>query len=433
MASYKEAKRYIEEIPRFAGKNRVEDTARLLLRITERSLKGKIIHVAGTNGKGSVCAYLRSILMAGGRSVGMFISPHLETMRERISLDGRMISEKEFTEIFVMVKEKVEDWEKEGHSHPSFFEFLFLMAMVHFSKIQPDYVILETGLGGRLDATNSILNPAVCVITQIGYDHMQYLGDTLTQIAAEKAGIIKENVPVIFADKRVEVTGILTDYARKRKSKTVILRKDHILNVNIKNKTIDFSLHTGYYNYVSLSLNTFALYQVENASLAVLAVQELMDEGISPDMVRKGLWDAFWPGRMEEIRPGVFLDGAHNEDGIEAFLHTAAMDGCVGKRILLFGVVADKCYRKMIQMIEDSGLFAQAAVTVLETDRSASIEELTGVWEQCKGMKCSFHKDAREALEKLFDDKTGEDTAYVVGSLYLIGQVKSLMRRMQDD
>ena len=433
MASYKEAKRYIEEIPRFAGKNRVEDTARLLLRITERSLKGKIIHVAGTNGKGSVCAYLRSILMAGGRSVGMFISPHLETMRERISLDGRMISEKEFTEIFVMVKEKVEDWEKEGHSHPSFFEFLFLMAMVHFSKIQPDYVILETGLGGRLDATNSILNPAVCVITQIGYDHMQYLGDTLTQIAAEKAGIIKENVPVIFADKRVEVTGILTDYARKRKSKTVILRKDHILNVNIKNKTIDFSLHTGYYNYVSLSLNTFALYQVENASLAVLAVQEFMDEGISPDMVRKGLWDAFWPGRMEEIRPGVFLDGAHNEDGIEAFLHTAAMDGCVGKRILLFGVVADKCYRKMIQMIEDSGLFAQAAVTVLETDRSASIEELTGVWEQCKGMKCSFHKDAREALEKLFDDKTGEDTAYVVGSLYLIGQVKSLMRRMQDD
>ncbi len=433
MASYKEAKRYIEEIPRFAGKNRVEDTARLLLRITERSLKGKIIHVAGTNGKGSVCAYLRSILMAGGRSVGMFISPHLETMRERISLDGKMISEKEFTEIFVMVKEKVEDWEKEGHSHPSFFEFLFLMAMVHFSKIQPDYVILETGLGGRLDATNSILNPAVCVITQIGYDHMQYLGDTLTQIAAEKAGIIKENVPVIFADKRVEVTGILTDYARKRKSKTVILRKDHILNVNIKNKTIDFSLHTGYYNYVSLSLNTFALYQVENASLAVLAVQELMDEGISPDMVRKGLWDAFWPGRMEEIRPGVFLDGAHNEDGIEAFLHTAAMDGCVGKRILLFGVVADKCYRKMIQMIEDSGLFAQAAVTVLETDRSASIEELTGIWEQCKGMKCSFHKDAREALEKLFDDKTGEDTAYVVGSLYLIGQVKSLMRRMQDD
>lgn len=433
MASYKEAKRYIEEIPRFAGKNRVEDTARLLLRITERSLKGKIIHVAGTNGKGSVCAYLRSILMAGGRSVGMFISPHLETMRERISLDGKMISEEEFTEIFVMVKEKVEDWEKEGHSHPSFFEFLFLMAMVYFSKIQPDYVILETGLGGRLDATNSILNPAVCVITQIGYDHMQYLGDTLTQIAAEKAGIIKENVPVIFADKRVEVTGILTDYARKRKSKTVILRKDHILNVNIKNKTIDFSLHTGYYNYVSLSLNTFALYQVENASLAVLAVQELMDEGISPDMVRKGLWDAFWPGRMEEIRPGVFLDGAHNEDGIEAFLHTAAMDGCVGKRILLFGVVADKCYRKMIQMIEDSGLFAQAAVTVLETDRSALIEELTGIWEQCKGMKCSFHKDAREALEKLFDDKTGEDTAYVVGSLYLIGQVKSLMRRMQDD
>ena len=136
---------------------------------------------------------------------------------------------------------------------------------------------------------------------------------------------------------------------------------------------------------------------------------------------------------MEEGRAGVFLEGAHNDVGIEVFLRTVAMDGCVGKRILLFGVVADKCYRKMIQMIEDSGLFTQAAVTVLDTDRSASIDELKKIWEQHAKVKCSFHHNAGEALGKLLDDKTGEDTAYVVGSLYLIGQVKSLMRRMQDD
>lgn len=433
MVSYKEAERYIEEIPRFAGKNSVADITELLWRITGDSYKGKIIHVAGTNGKGSVCAYLRSILMAGGRSVGMFISPHLETMRERISLDGKMVSENEFAELFGIIGEKIKECREEGYSHPSFFEYLFLMAMYYFSQKQPDYVILETGLGGRLDATNSILNPAACVITQIGYDHMQYLGDTLEQIAAEKAGIIKENVPVVFPDKRAEVTEILAEYAQKKKSRTIILGKDHILNVNIKNKTIDFSLHTGYYNYVSLSLDTLALYQTENASLAVLAAQELLDGNITPDVVRKGLWDAHWPGRMEEVLPGVFLDGAHNEDGIEAFLHTVAKDGCAGKRILLFGVVADKSYRKMIQMIEDSGLFTQAAMTVLETDRSASIDELKKIWEQCKGIQCSFHENAGEAFRKLLDDKTGEDTAYVVGSLYLIGQVKSLMRRMQDD
>ena len=180
-------------------------------------------------------------------------------------------------------------------------------------------------------------------------------------------------------------------------------------------------------------MNTFALYQVENASLAILAAQELKDDRITPDVIRKGVWAACWPGRMEEIIPGVFLDGAHNEDGIEAFLRTVAEDGCMGKRILLFGVVADKRYGKMIQMIEDSGLFAQAVVTVLETDRSVSIDELTRIWERHKKIRCSFHENAGEALKKLLSDKTSEDTAYVVGSLYLIGQVKSLMRRMQDD
>ena len=433
MVSYEEAVKYIEEIPRFAAKNTVEDTGRMLSLLTGDSSNSKIIQVAGTNGKGSVCAYLRAILMEGKRSVGMFISPHLESMRERISINGELITKEDFVRIFTFVREMAKESGKYDLSHPSYFEFLFLMAMCYFEEKQPDYILLETGLGGRLDATNSILTPAVCVITQIGYDHMQYLGDTLEQIAAEKAGIIKENIPVVFTDRRTEVTGILTEYAKKKKSRTVVLGKDQILNVNIKNKTIDFYLHTGYYNYVSLSLNTSALYQIENASLAILAAQELKDEKITPDIIRKGVWAACWPGRMEEAVPGVFLDGAHNEDGIEAFLRTAAKDGCAGKRILLFGVVTDKRYRKMIQMIEDSGLFAQAVVTVLETDRSASIDELTRIWEQYEDIRCSFHEDAEEALKQLLSDKTSEDTAYVVGSLYLIGQVKSLMRRMQDD
>lgn len=433
MVSYEEAQRYIEDIPKFAGKNTLADTRKLLSLIGGETLTSKIIHVAGTNGKGSVCAYLRGILMESGRSVGMFISPHLETIRERISIDGRMISEEEFAEVFERIKDGVKQGSEIGLSHPSFFEYLFLMAMCYFMDRQPDYIILETGLGGRLDATNSISKPAVCVITEIGYDHMQYLGDTLSQIAAEKAGIMKEDVPVVFLDAREEVTGILTQYAEKMKSPAIILRKDQILDVNISNKTIDFSLHTGYYNNVRLSLNTPALYQVENASLAVLAAGELRDHHITPEAVRKGLWAAFWPGRMEQVLPGVFLDGAHNEDGIRAFLSTVRKDGCTGKRRLLFGVVADKRYGQMIQMIADSGLFTEAVVTVLETDRSASIDKLKKIWEQYSGITYSFHENAREALQKLLSDKTGEDTAYVVGSLYLIGQIKSLMRRMQDD
>ncbi len=433
MTSYEKAQRYIEEIPKFAGKNTLEETRKLLFMVAGENLTSKIIHVAGTNGKGSVCAYLRGILMESGRSVGMFISPHLETMRERISINGQLISEEEFAGIFEQVMEKVRQGNRVGLSHPSFFEYLFLMAMCYFKDRQPDYIILETGLGGRLDATNSILNPAVCVITEIGYDHMQYLGHTLSQIAAEKAGIMKADVPVVFLDAGEEVTGILTQYAEKMKSPAIILKKDQFLDVNISNKTIDFSLHTGYYNNVRLSLNTPALYQVENASLAFLAAEALRDDNITLETIKKGLWAAFWPGRMEEVLPGVFLDGAHNEDGIKAFLRTVREDGCTGKRHLLFGVVADKRYGQMIQMIADSGLFAEAIVTVLETDRSASIDQLKEIWRQYSKMACSFHEDAAQALQKLLNNKTGEDTAYVVGSLYLIGQIKSLMRRMQDD
>ena len=433
MTAYIEATEYIESIPKFAGKNTVEDTGRLLALLVGDEIKSRIIHVAGTNGKGSVCAYLRSILIESGRSVGMFISPHLETMRERISINGEWISEEEFGYAFDKVKTGIRKAKKQGLSHPSFFEYLFLMAMCYFKEKQPDYIILETGLGGRLDATNCIRRPAVCIITEIGYDHMQYLGDTLEEIAAEKAGIMKTGVPVIFPDKRPETTKILKKFAQKEISPVVMLTKEQILNVNRDNKTIDFSLHTGYYNYVSLTLHTTAQYQTENASLAVLATEALKDELITPDSVRRGLGAAFWPGRMEEVLPGVYLDGAHNEDGIEAFLNSVREDGCRGKRLLLFGVVEDKRYEIMIRMIADSCLFSQVVVTGLETDRSASMDKLKKLWDQCGGTVHRFYEDAGEAYRDLLFSKGAEDTAYVVGSLYLIGQIKTLMRRMQDD
>lgn len=433
MVTYEEAVQYIEDIPRFAGKNTVDDTRRLLSFMVVDGISSKIVHVAGTNGKGSVCAYLQSILIKSDCSVGMFISPHLETMRERISVNNELISEAEFEVVFEQVKGKVLQAVDKGFSHPSFFEFLFLMAMVYFNGKGLDYIILETGLGGRLDATNCIAKPSVCVITEIGFDHMQYLGNTLEEIAAEKAGIIKPAIPVVFFDKREEVTDILTKYAIKKKSPAIVVGKDNILNVNVDNKTIDFSFHSGYYKYVSLSLNTLALYQVENASLALVAAQELHDDRITPESIRKGLWAAYWPGRMEEILPAVYVDGAHNEDGIEAFLSTVEGNECSGKKLLLFGVVADKSYEKMIQMIADSGLFTKVVVTALETDRSVSSDKLKGIWEQFQDISCDFFDNAEDAFRYLLDNKTPEDIAYVAGSLYLIGQIKSLMRRVQDD
>ena len=197
MMTYREAVNYIEEIPKFAVKHPKEHTREFLKRLGNPEQGLRIIHVAGTNGKGSVCAYMQAMLMAEGKRTGFFTSPHLVSMNERIRLNNRQITDEQFLEVFRKVKAVVDEMAEEGISHPSYFEFLFGMGMTVFAEEMPDYVILETGLGGRLDATNSVEHPVLSIITSISLDHTQYLGSTIAEIAGEKAGIIKENVPVI--------------------------------------------------------------------------------------------------------------------------------------------------------------------------------------------------------------------------------------------
>ncbi len=432
--TYEEACEYILNIPKFAGKHTLADTKEMLEQLTGSRIESKIIHVAGTNGKGSVCAYLQSILRTAGFHVGMFISPHLETMRERIQYDAEMIPEEAFVNVFELVREE-SDRQKE--KHPSFFEFLFLMAMCYFKEKEPDYIILETGLGGRLDATNCIAKPKLCVITEIGFDHMQYLGNTLVEIAGEKAGIIKPGTPVVYLDKREETSRVIEQTAAARETPAIAVKKSQIGRPIMRKKSIDFSFGNGYYRYDNLILRTTAAYQTENASVALAAARSLKEERIDDEAIRKGLYDAFWPGRMEEILPHVFLDGAHNEDGIEAFLQSVSAsekeEHGKGKRLLLFGVVADKQYDKMIGAIAASDLFSHIAVTVLASDRSASIDKLKVAWAQYKTADCSFHESAEEAFHYIQSIQKEADTIYIAGSLYLVGQIKTLIRRTPDD
>lgn len=433
--TYEEACEYILDIPKFAGKHTLADTKEMLGQLTGSRIESKIIHVAGTNGKGSVCAYLQSILRAAGFHVGMFISPHLETMRERILYDGEMIPRESFVKAFELVREE-SDRQKE--KHPSFFEFLFLMGMCYFKEKEPDYIILETGLGGRLDATNCIAKPKLCVITEIGFDHMQYLGNTLVEIAGEKAGIIKPGTPVVYLDKRKETSRVIEQTAAMLETTAIAVKKSQIGRPVMRKKSIDFSFSNGYYRYDNLILRTTAAYQTENASVALVAARSLKEERIDDEAVRKGLYDAFWPGRMEEILPRVFLDGAHNEDGIEAFLTSVSAanterEKAAGKRLLLFGVVADKQYDKMIGRVAASQLFSHIAVTVLASDRSASIDKLKVAWAQYKTADCSFHESAEEAFHYIQSIQKEADTIYIAGSLYLVGQIKTLVRRTPDD
>jgi dihydrofolate synthase/folylpolyglutamate synthase len=303
------------------------------------------------------------------------------------------------------------------------------MAMVIFEKRNVEYVVLETGLGGRLDATNSVERKKVCVLTSISYDHMEYLGDTLAQIASEKAGILRENTPVVYPVKQPEVTERIEACAFAAGAKTCPLQEHAIKEIKIHHKTIDFSLHLNYYGYISFTVSTVAVYQVENASLAIRALALLNDERITVPAMQTGIRKAFWEGRMEEILPNVYLDGAHNEDGIRAFIETVKTQHCRGKRRLLYSVVSDKQYREVIELLASSGLFQMVGLTELSDKRALPLSVLKDYFGQYTELECKAYETLDAAVEELVSGRDDEDNVYIVGSLYLVGEVKALLRR----
>lgn len=428
-SAYENAEAYIYSIPKFTKKNDLNNTKKLLQSLGNPALHKKIIHVAGTNGKGSVCAYLSGLLMENGRKVGMFTSPHLISMNERIRINGEVVSKEQFLSGYEQVRMLFEKLPEET-AHPSFFETLFLIAMCIFEKSDVEYVILETGLGGRLDATNVVSNPELTIITKIGLDHCQYLGNTKQEIAAEKAGILKEKVPVVYLKKYKDTAQVIEKRALSRSCPMEGLGKESFYIENFKNKNIDFCYKSRYYDYITFTVPCCALYQVENISLALRAFECLMEkEHISIDRLRKAIAGTKWEGRMEEISSGIYVDGAHNEDGIYAFLDTVSHMSCKGKKILLFSVVSDKDYKGMIRALTDSRLFEQIIVVPLEGTRGLSLEHLKENFLFCHEEKAVFFKTVQEGLFYAISQKDTEDMVFVAGSLYLVGHVKAVLRR----
>lgn len=434
ITNYEEAAAYLYDVPRFTSKNTLEDTGAYLERLGNPDRKMKIIHVAGTNGKGSVCAYLRSILEEAGYSTCVFTSPHLVDIRERFLIRGNMPGKEEFLEAFLQIYESL-DWEslqqKKGY-HPTFFEYLFFMAMILFSKADADYCILETGLGGRLDATNAVSQKVLTVISRISLDHVQYLGNTIPLIAAEKAGILRKGVPLVFSDTQEEATRVFSRMGRELGVSLYPVSENDYRFLEFHNKSIDFSLHTGYYGYVRLHLNTIARYQMENASLAVRAI-EVLDKGrtISVSEIISGVGKCFWKGRMEEILPEVFADGAHNEDGIRAFLDTVREDGIKGKRTLLFSAVSDKDCAHIVEAVARSGLFHKIAIAPIHNDRAASTGFLKELFKAYPSCGCIVYENVTLALQKLLAVREAGERIYIAGSLYLVGEIKESLEHDQ--
>ena len=344
--TYEEAVAYIDETPKFTKKNSLEHTKECLRRLGSPQDKFKVIHVAGTNGKGSTCAFLTSILREAGYSCGLFTSPHLVEINERFQINEVNIDNDTFLKAFHKVKALADELVAEGSYHPTYFEMLFLMGMLIFAEAGVDYVTLETGLGGRLDATTAVENPVACVITSISLDHMQYLGDTVAKIAGEKAGIIVPGVPVIFDGNAPDAAEVIRETARKLGSPWYEVKREDTEIMRNTSAGIDFSFRNDYYGDTVFSIPFIARYQVMNSALALKTMEVLRKEiPVSMDRLQEGIKRTRWQGRMETVLPGVIVDGAHNEDGVEKFVETAEHFQQEYPLTLLFSAVDDKDYR----------------------------------------------------------------------------------------
>ena len=428
--TYSEAVNYILEIPKFTKKNDALHTKSFLEYLGNPQENLKVIHVAGTNGKGSVCAYLDGMLRSEGKRTGLFTSPHLVKLNERIAVDGRPVSNELFCSAFDAALAAVRKMEENGLSHPTFFEFLLGMALYTFHNEGAEFAVLETGLGGRLDATSAVEPPLVCVITSIGYDHMQYLGNTLAEIAAEKAGIIRPGVPVFYAESSVESDSVIEKEAKKNESFCKKIGKDAYEILGIEDKHIAFSCSSAYYGYTTWKLNNTGTYQPGNAVLAMEVMRHLFGENAHQKRWRDVLADLKWAGRMEEILPEVYVDGAHNISAVEAFVQSVPRDET--ENMILFSAVADKDYEKMAAVLCRDLRADLYVITHIDDPRGMVAEQLGECFRKYTDRPVVVKDSVREAFLWAMEHRGGR-RGYCLGSLYLTGMIEELIQEVKSD
>lgn len=388
--------------------------------------KLKIIHVAGTNGKGSVCSMTAKILQASGYKVGLFTSPVIFDYREQFRINGDMILEDEFSNIvgeIIPVVEAMED-------QPTEFEIIVAIAFMFFLRNNCDIVVMEVGMGGLLDATNVFDKPLVSVIVNIDYDHMHFLGESLEEIANNKAGIIKKECPVVVADQCEEVLGVIKNRAKEKNAPIYITDNSRL---EILEQDIDIT-KISYKNYKDVSIALVGEHQTRNAAVVFEIVERLCEFGfsISINSIKRGLLEVKWPGRFEiySKKPLVILDGSHNPHGIAAMTENIEKYFSDRKFVFIVGILADKDYSQMIQKTIP---FAKAFVACQpDNDRALDANECkVAILKAGFGGEIFCEKESEKAVSKaielLGEDKTG---ICVYGSLYNIAGMKAAFDRL---
>jgi dihydrofolate synthase / folylpolyglutamate synthase len=392
----------------------------LLSRLGNPQNSYKTILIAGTNGKGSTAAMTASILCRAGYKVGLYTSPHLVDVRERIVVNGKKISLKEFNQTIADVKNKKKQ-------PVTYFEFLTAVAFVYFQRQKVDIAVLEVGLGGRLDATN-VCKPLISVITNIALDHTDYLGNTLESIACEKAGIIKQNGVCITAAKQNKVLVVLKNVCLRRRAKLYCLGRD----IKIKKQKDGFFTYQGLNrNLKNLTIPLQGEYQLSNAALALAVIELCEENGYTVDnaAIHTGLKNTHWEARLEVLQkdPLFLLDGAHNPAGIDVLCRSLINDFSYRRLILIFGALADKDYRRMLQKIIP--LAPIIILTQLKTKRAVPVNDMMETLKKM-GYPAIVTENVGQAIERVQAMAQKQDLICATGSFYLAGEVKQAFPKL---
>ena len=429
--NYSEAIQFLYNLRLFGAKFGLENTFRLAALAGNPQDRLRFIHVAGTNGKGSTCAMLESIYRAAGLRVGLFTSPHLVSFRERIQVNRQLIPQAEVVRLVEALQPLLKQFPADHH--PTFFEVITVMALKYFAEQKCDLVIWETGLGGRLDATN-IVTPLASVITNIQFDHQQWLGDTQERIATEKAGIIKPGVPVITTADEPEALAVIEKTAREKNAPLIKVgqasrlqgapeRPSGAAAASLSPSEETKKLETGKMPVLPLP----GAHQLINAALALVTVETLQNKiSASDSAIRTGLETVQWPGRMQLIqKPGgqkILLDGAHNVAGAKALRSALEKNFIAARQTLILGVLQDKDWPHICKILAPTA--ARIFTVPVTSERTADARKLAAA---CRTANPAAKIAAGDSLRRALDQAANDRFVVVTGSLYLVGEALELL------
>lgn len=425
--TYHEAIEWIHSRLAFGIKPGLERMKWLMNRLGHPEEKIKAVHVAGTNGKGSTIAFTRSVLQAAGYSVGTFTSPFILTFNERISVNGTPIQDEEWLSLVNEIKPFVDELDGTELGPATEFEIITACAFAYFAhRRSVDFVLLETGLGGRLDSTN-VVAPILTAITSIGHDHMAILGDTLEQIAAEKAGIIKEGIPVMTAVHQREALAVIQNAAKEKKADYISLHDTCTFENEQPTETGErFTLRTPKGQYQQLETGLIGTHQRQNASLAILLIEWLEKAGyisVKEEHVYEGIRQVVWAGRFEKVsdQPPVYLDGAHNEEGMNRLIETVQAHFSKKQVHVCFSALKDKPYKQMIQKLET--ISSSIHFVSFDFPRAESADMLYA----CSHLDTKTYADDPATVLEFIRQKSDDPSAIVLvtGSLYFISDIRN--------